>query len=104
MDQFTNANLPKVEAVSKGGPNEAEIVAEFIKSLQEETQQLSELAEKERDYSADVVTILKQIITPLRSSFHIKPESISKSDSSISEVVLTSEGMVCVFNKSGSVA
>jgi hypothetical protein len=73
-----------------------------IKSLQEETQQIFELIEMERTYSAEVSNQLKQIIMPLNLSYHIKPESISKTDSSISDVVLTPQGMVCVFNNAGS--
>ncbi len=73
-----------------------------IKSLQEETQQIFELIEMERTYGAEVSTQLKQIINPLNLSYHIKPESISKTDSSISDVVLTPQGMVCVFNNAGS--
>ena len=73
-----------------------------IKSLQEETQQIFELIEMERTYGAEVSNQLKQIIMPLNLSYHIKPESISKTDSSISDVVLTPQGMVCVFNNAGS--
>ena len=56
----------------------------------------------ERTYGSEVSTQLKQIIMPLNLSYHIKPESISKTDSSISDVVLTPQGMVCVFNNQGS--
>ncbi|HXQ91399.1 MAG TPA: hypothetical protein VN739_00225 [Nitrososphaerales archaeon] len=73
-----------------------------IKSLQEETQQIFELIEMERTYGAEVSNQLKQIINPLNLSYHIKPESISKTDSSISDVVLTPQGMICVFNNAGS--
>ena len=86
----------------QGSMNETEITAS-IKSLQEETQQISELVEMERSYSADVSNQLKQIILPLNSSYHIKPESISKNDSSISDAVLTPQGVVCVFYTSGNV-
>jgi hypothetical protein len=73
-----------------------------IKSLQEETQQIFELIEMERTYGAEVSNQLKAIIMPLNLSYHIKPESISKTDSSISDVVLTPQGMICVFNNAGS--
>jgi len=56
----------------------------------------------ERTYGAEVSNQLKQIINPLNLSYHIKPESISKTDSSISDVVLTPQGMICVFNNAGS--
>lgn len=86
----------------QGGLNETEITTS-IKSLQEETQQISELVEMERNYSAEVSNQLKQIIMPLNSSYHIKPESISRNDSSISDAVLTPQGVVCVFYSSGNV-
>lgn len=85
-----------------GGINEAE-VTNSIRSLQEESQQISELVEMERSYATEVAAQLKQIIMPLNASYHIKPESISKSDSSISDVVLTPQGLVCVFYDSGNV-
>jgi hypothetical protein len=86
----------------QGGLNETEIT-NSIRSLQEETQQISELVEMERSYAAEVSNQLKQIIMPLNSSYHIKPESISKNDSSISDAVLTPQGVVCVFYTSGNV-
>lgn len=86
---------------SQGGRSDLDINM-AIKSLQEETQQIFELIEMERTYGAEVSNQLKQIIMPLNLSYHIKPESISKTDSSISDVVLTPQGMVCVFNNAGS--
>ena len=78
-------------------------VSNSIRSLQEESQQISELIEMERSYATEVASQLKQIIMPLNASYHIRPESISKSDSSISDVVLTPQGLVCVFYNSGNV-
>jgi len=86
----------------QGGLNETE-VSNSIKSLQEESQQISELAEMERSYSLEVTNQIKQIILPLNASYHIKPQSVSKNDSSISDVVLTPQGVVCVFYSSGTV-
>jgi len=86
----------------QGGLNETEI-SNSIKSLQEESQQISELVEMERSYSLEVTNQLKQIIIPLNASYHIKPQSVSKNDSSISDVVLTPQGVVCVFYSSGNV-
>ena len=86
----------------QGGLNETEI-STSIKSLQEESQQISELVEMERSYSLEVSNQLKQIIMPLNASYHIKPQSVSKNDSSISDVVLTPQGVVCVFYSSGTV-
>ncbi len=87
---------------SQMGSNESDI-ANSIKSLLEESQQISELMEMERSYSSEVTNQLKQVIMPLNASYHIKPDAISKNDSSISDVVLTPQGVVCVFYNSGSV-
>jgi len=86
----------------QGGLNETEI-SNSIKSLQEESQQISELAEMEKTYSLEVSNQLKQLIMPLNASYHIKPQSVSKNDSSISDAVLTPQGVVCVFYSSGTV-
>jgi len=91
----------KSQSSQVGGRSDLDINM-AIKSLQEETQQIFELIEMERTYGAEVSNQLKQIIMPLNLSYHIKPESISKTDSSISDVVLTPQGMVCVFNNAGS--
>jgi hypothetical protein len=91
---------PKNQSL-QSGRNESDINL-AIRSLQEETQQIFELIEMERTYGGEVSTQLKQIIMPLNLSYHIKPESISKTDSSISDVVLTPQGMICVFNNQGS--
>lgn len=90
------------KASMQGGLNEPE-VTNSLKALSEEFQQISELVEMEKSYLADVTTQLKQMITPLNASYHIKPESVSKNDSSISDVVLTPQGIVCVFYNSGTV-
>ncbi len=92
----SHKNQPAQSARSESDINFA------IKSLQEETQQIFELIEMERTYGAEVSNQLKAIIMPLNLSYHIKPESISKTDSSISDVVLTPQGMICVFNNAGS--
>ena len=78
-------------------------VAASIRSLQEEYQQVSELLEIEKGYSSEVVTQFKQIIGPLNESYHVRPDSVSKYDSSISDVVLTPQGVVCVFHNNGTV-
>ncbi|HVB11760.1 MAG TPA: hypothetical protein VNE86_01405 [Nitrososphaerales archaeon] len=90
------------KASMQGGLNETEI-SNSIKSLQEESQQISELAEMEKTYSLEVSNQLKQLIMPLNASYHIKPQSVSKNDSSISDAVLTPQGVVCVFYSSGTV-
>ena len=100
--KVAGANMEDSKVQMQVGPNESEIT-NSIKSLQEETQQISELLEMERSYSYEVTTQLKQIIVPLNASYHVKPDSVSKTDSSISDVVLTPQGVVCVFYSTGTV-
>jgi hypothetical protein len=78
-------------------------ITESIKSIQEEYQQVSELIEMEKSYTSEVATQLKQIIGPLGESYHLSPESVSRNDSSITDVVLTAQGVVCVFHNNGTV-
>ena len=94
--------MEETKVKMQGGTNDTE-VTNSIRLLQEEFQQISELVEMEKSYATEVAAQLKQIIMPLNASYHIKPESISKSDSSISDVVLTPQGLVCVFYNSGNV-
>jgi hypothetical protein len=85
-----------------GQPKDSEI-ALSIKSLAEESLQISELSEMEKTYSTEVIGQLKQLIEPLNNTFHIKPTSLSKSDSSIQDVVLTPQGIVCVMHSHGTI-
>ena len=57
----------------------------------------------ERTYASEVATQLKQIILPLNLSYHIKPDTISKNDASITDAILTPQGIVCVFSSAGTV-
>ena len=91
----------KFESAEKKPETETEVAAS-IRSLHEEYQQVSELLEIEKGYSGEVVTQFKQIIGPLSESYHVRPDSISKYDSSISDVVLTPQGVVCVFLNNGT--
>lgn len=100
--KIADSGMQDSKASMQGGLNEPE-VTNSLKALSEEFQQISELVEMEKSYLADVTTQLKQMITPLNASYHIKPESVSKNDSSISDVVLTPQGIVCVFYNSGTV-
>ncbi len=100
--KVVDANMEDSKVSIQAGSNEAEIT-NSIKSLQEESQQISELVEMERSYSGEVTTQLKLIIMPLNASYHVKPDSVSKTDSSISDVVLTPQGVVCVFYSTGTV-
>lgn len=74
-----------------------------VKALQEESLQIMELVEMERAYSVEVVQLLKQLIEPLNTAYHVKPGAISKSDSSIRDVVLTPQGVVCIIHDNGTI-
>ena len=58
----------------------------------------------ERNYVIEVISYIKQLIEPVGVSFHIKPASVAKSDSSLSDVVLTPQGTVCLMYNSGLVS
>jgi hypothetical protein len=89
-------------AFSSPAQKESEVTLS-IKSLQEESLQMSELAEMEKTYAAEVVTVFKQIIEPLNMSYHIRPQSVSKSDNTLSDVVLTPQGAVCLVHSNGMI-
>ncbi len=78
-------------------------VALSIKALAEEQLQISELSEMERTYATEVIGLLKQVIEPLNNTFHIKPTSLSKTDSSIQDVVLTPQSIVVVMHSTGTI-
>jgi hypothetical protein len=82
-------------------PKDSEI-ALSIKALAEESLQISELTEMERTYATEVIALLKQVIEPLNNTFHIKPTSLSKTDSSIQDVVLTPQSIVVVMHSTGT--
>lgn len=83
-------------------PKDSEI-ALSIKALAEESLQISELTEMERTYATEVIGLLKQVIEPLNNTFHIKPASLSKTDSSIQDVVLTPQTIVVVMHSTGTI-
>jgi hypothetical protein len=83
-------------------PKDSDIVP-TLKSIAEESLQISELSEMEKTYAAEVIGLLKQVIEPLTTTFHIKPTSLSKSDSSIQDVVLTPQGIICVMHSHGTI-
>jgi hypothetical protein len=78
-------------------------IALALKSLAEESLQISELSEMEKTYATEVIGQLKQLIEPLSNTFHIKPTSLSKTDSSIQDVVLTPQGIITVMHSHGTI-
>lgn len=69
--------------------------------MQEESLQISELTEMEKAYAAETISFVKQLIEPLGTSFHIKPSTILKSDSTLQDVVLTPQGVIFLMFSSG---
>jgi len=76
-------------------------IALSIRTLHEEAMQLSELQEMEKNYSIEVSSLLKLIIEPLNASYHVKPTVVSSRDSSLSDVVVTPQGIVNFIHSQG---
>ncbi len=74
-----------------------------LKTLQEESRQLVELAEMEKTYASEVVNQLKQIIGPLGATYHVQTAWKTNADGLVSDAVLTAEGMICVTYNNGAV-
>jgi len=49
------------------------------------------------------MTLLKQLIEPFNVSLHVKPSAVSKNDASITDVLLTPQGTVCIVHNNGSI-
>jgi hypothetical protein len=78
-------------------------IALSIRTLQEESLQISELSEMERNYAAEVSSLLRQLIEPLNVAYHIKPGSVSNRDATLSDVVLTPQGMLFFMHNHGTI-
>jgi hypothetical protein len=72
-------------------------VVSSIASLREEASQLDELSELEREYSKEVISQLKGMLESLNASFRIPPASITKSDTSLTDVILTAQCSLCLI-------
>jgi hypothetical protein len=98
-----SSSSPSSKGQEMGSQTKDSEIVSTIKSISEESLQISELSEMERTYAAEVTALLKQVIEPLNNTFHIKPTSLSKSDSSIQDVVLTPQGVVCIMHSHGTI-
>jgi hypothetical protein len=78
-------------------------IALSIRTLQEESLQISELSEMERNYAAEVSSLLRQLIEPLNTAYHIKPGSVSNRDATLTDVVLTPQGMLFFMHNHGTI-
>lgn len=88
---------------SKSAIDESDVMVEIdairgIKAIQEESKQISELAEFERCYCSEVANLFKDIIHPLKMSYRINPVLFSKSDYSISDIILTPNAELRIFH------
>lgn len=85
-------------------PGRMEDILSSIGLLREETAQIGELSELERQYAAETIAYLKRLIEPLNTSFHIDPRSVMKGDASVTDIVLTPQGTVCLVRKENVVS
>ena len=99
--QHSESTMSSTASNSKStfSANQDEIeITNVVRSILEESQQIAELTEMEKVYSAHVVTRFSEITSSLRESYHIKPESMAKNDSSVTDAVLTPNGMILIYH------
>jgi hypothetical protein len=82
---------------------EVENLCAEINSLSEECGQFNELLKLEEFYSREAMDQLKLVMTPRKARFHINPATVARDVSSITDAVLTSDGVVCLLDKNGEV-
>ncbi len=81
-----------------------EDILSSIGLLREETAQISELSELERQYAIETIGYLKRLIEPLNTSFHVDPRGVMKGDGTVTDIVLTPQGTVCLVRKENVVS
>ncbi len=75
----------------------------LLSSLKEELIQISELSQLEKAKTAEVVSGLRSLIKPFNTTIHMSPVALNIKDDTVSEVVLTAEGIVCLILENGDV-
>ncbi len=85
-------------------PDRMESIVSSISLLKEEAAQIGELSELERQYATETISYLKRMIEPLNTSFHISPRGIMKDDGSVTDIVLTPQGTICLVKKENVVS
>ncbi|MHB2035509.1 MAG: hypothetical protein ACYCPW_02050 [Nitrososphaerales archaeon] len=75
------------------------IVCIEIDSMRQECLQIAELLKLEGHYLREVINQFKQIIMPLNVSLPLNRATLPRNDFSISDAVLTSEGIVCALSE-----
>jgi hypothetical protein len=96
-------NSAIISTIIESDSEDIEAVCATINSLGEDCGQINELAKLEEYYSREIIDQLKQIMTPGKTSFTINLAAISTSDSSVTDAVLTPEGIICLRNGAGRV-
>lgn len=81
-----------------------EEILSAITMLKEESAQIGELSELERQYATETINYIKKLIEPLNTSFHIDPHTVMKGDGSITDIVLTPQGTICLVKKENVVS
>ncbi|HKW05515.1 MAG TPA: hypothetical protein VJN71_09480 [Nitrososphaerales archaeon] len=81
-----------------------EDILSAITMLKEESAQIGELSELERQYATETINYIKKLIEPLNTSFHIDPHTVMKGDGSITDIVLTPQGTICLVKKENVVS
>src|SRR5271157_2824672 len=76
-------------------------VLNLIKGLREESQQISDLKDIERAHVGNVVSNLRRLIEPLGKSYQIVPSSLRRIDKNVSGIILTPQGILCLFYSNG---
>lgn len=74
-------------------------VIKEIESLQEESNQISDLEDIEHSYSIEAANILRDMLRVLGRSFHIDPELYGMNNFPISDIVLTPDAEVQIFRE-----
>lgn len=92
----------KTRASVEAVPDEASIL-DSIKSLQEASEQISELTEREKNYSAEMTQKLEEMIASFNATYHLDPAAVLKDGSLVSDVIVTPKGEVCLTYNSGRV-
>lgn len=92
----------KTRASDDEVPDEASIL-NSIQSLQEASEQISALTEKEKNYSTEMTEKLEEMIASFNATYHLDPAAVLKDGSSVSDVAVTSKGEVCLTYNSGRV-
>ena len=94
--------VPHVKRDASSSQAEQEDATPAIVALQVEWSQILELSEMEKDYALEIASLLKKIIEPLNISLRVSPQTISKTDASLSEVYVTPQGTMCFISDKGS--